>query len=279
MRVLCLASLLILLGLPAACRADDTLEITLPAINPPAVQQSNQSDSTRVVKEPPRSDAAPNRHGTVNRPANETVIGRLGVTGHGASIHNRRSTRGHRLVEVPAGTYLALTNEADGWYGVLMADKSTGWMLKRDVNVLNYEVVSPDNPDRHQYAGAPAYGSSGQQSILKEAYRYLGVPYKFGGETTNGLDCSSFVQHCYAALGINLPRTAHEQIAVGSPVAPDSLQAADRLYFSSRDGRISHTGIYIGDGYFIHASSSKHGVAVSRLDEAYYRSRFAGARR
>ncbi len=105
------------------------------------------------------------------------------------------------------------------------------------------------------------------------------MPYKWGGESASGLDCSAFVKHCFNTLGIYLPRTAHEQAAYGIPVTPENLQAADRLYFASRDGRITHTGIYIGDGYFIHSSSSRGGVAVSRLDEPLYHKMFCGARR
>ncbi len=93
------------------------------------------------------------------------------------------------------------------------------------------------------------------------------------------MDCSAFVQRCFASLGINLPRTAREQFGCGMPVAVAQLQAADRLYFQNKSGRITHTGIYIGDGYFIHSSSSRKGVAISRLDEQMYTRMYAGARR
>jgi len=224
------------------------------------------------------------RQGRPQRSSGERVVGRLAVSGHSSAIRFSRSSNSKKLASVSAGTYLALTKEAGEWYGILMANGSTGWMPKRDVKILDYEVVTPEAPDRHQYASQQhAAGeqllSGGQQSILKEAYRFLGVPYKWGGTSPNGLDCSAFVQHCFGILGVSLPRTAREQINCGAPVPSEQLQAADRLYFASRDGRITHTGIYIGDGYFIHSSSSNHGVAVSRLTDPKYSRIYAGARR
>jgi len=147
------------------------------------------------------------------------------------------------------------------------------------VSVLNYEVVAPKPPEGQLAGYGSALLSSDHQAILNEAYKYLGIPYRYGGSSADGIDCSAFVQRCFGTLGLGLPRTAHEQMACGMDVTSLPLEPADRLYFRSRDGRISHTGIYIGDGFFIHASSSRHGVAVSRLTEPMYSRMYAGARR
>ena len=123
--------------------------------------------------------------------------------------------------------------------------------------------------------------TSSQQAILNEAYRYMGVRYVWGGNDGRGIDCSGFVKNVFAACGYALPRTATEQMAYGIEVPYDQLQPADRLYFGhKKNGNgVTHTGIYIGNGYFIHSSSSRHGVAVSRLTEPMFARIFVCARR
>jgi cell wall-associated NlpC family hydrolase len=183
------------------------------------------------------------------------------------------------LSRVPTGTYLALTTTSGNWYGVLMQDRTVGWLRKSAVDLLDFAVVSNQPIGPLQSAGEPPVLAGGHQAILQTAYYYLGVPYKWGGTSDNGMDCSAFVRKCFQAVGISLPRTSREQINVGMNVDPSQLQACDRLYFANKSGTITHTGIYIGDGYFIHSSSSRGGVAVSRLNEPMYRKMFAGARR
>lgn len=290
MRNLGLAFLLAFSIAPTLASADDTLVIDLPKSDQASTNtQSIPKPAASAPKTNPAANvptSAPSRKGYANRTPNERVVGRLGVATQSSNIRVTRKSTGKKLAGVTAGTYLALTGENGEWYGILMANGSTGWVPKHDVKLLDYEVVTPNGAtDRHQYANSAPPGSgdqllaAGQQAILKEAYRYLGVPYKWGGTSPNGLDCSAFVQHCFGTLGISLPRTAHEQIACGKPIPTEELQAADRLYFGSRDGRITHTGIYIGDGYFIHSSSSNHGVAVSRLTDPKYSRIYQGARR
>ncbi len=225
-----------------------------------------------------------NRSAGASKSGQEKVVGRLGVTARGATIRSGRGARKRSLAKVKPGTYIAINSESGDWYGVLMSDHSTGWVSKNDIQVLNYEVVTPKDYDPAPYRDYASNGGSelltgGQKGILDYAYTFLGVPYKWGGTSPDGLDCSAFVQRCFATQGIQLPRTAHEQIGCGMPISAEELRAGDRLYFASRDGHISHTGIYVGNGYFIHSSSSHHGVAVSNLTEAMYSKMYAGARR
>ena len=114
------------------------------------------------------------------------------------------------------------------------------------------------------------------QTLARSALRFLGTPYVFGGTSTSGFDCSGFVQHVFAMLGIGLPRTADAQYDVGKP-AVGGPRAGDLVFFDTYGG-VSHVGIYLGHGQFVHASTS-HGVMVSKLSEAYWASRYVGAKR
>ncbi len=115
-------------------------------------------------------------------------------------------------------------------------------------------------------------------NIVKTAFRYMGVPYVFGGSTPNGFDCSGFVQYVYARNGIKTPRMAHHQYYAGTPIKKNQLRPGDLVFFETYTVGISHVGIYIGNNQFIHASS-RGSVLVSSLGTAYYVERYRGAAR
>ena len=114
-------------------------------------------------------------------------------------------------------------------------------------------------------------------NLTHSAMRFIGVPYSFGGTTSSGFDCSGFVQHVFGMLGIRLPRTADAQYAAAHGVSGHMLPG-DLVFFQTYELGPSHVGIYVGDGEFIHASAS-HGVMVSRLSDAYWATRYLGAKR
>jgi peptidoglycan DL-endopeptidase LytE len=114
-------------------------------------------------------------------------------------------------------------------------------------------------------------------NLTRSALRFIGVPYVFGGTSTYGFDCSGFVQHVFAMLGIRLPRTADSQFYAGHSVG-GRIVAGDLVFFQTYAPGPSHVGIYLGDGKFVHASSS-HGVTVSRLSDTYWAARYLGAKR
>jgi cell wall-associated NlpC family hydrolase len=114
--------------------------------------------------------------------------------------------------------------------------------------------------------------------ILLTAQQYLGVPYVWGGSTPAGFDCSGFTQYVFSLSGIRLPRTADVQYEIGIPVRSEELQAGDLVFFSTYEPGPSHDGIYLGNGKFINATSSR-GVAIDRMDNSYWKPRYLGARR
>lgn len=117
--------------------------------------------------------------------------------------------------------------------------------------------------------------SPAADKLLTEARSWLGTPYLYGGNTTDGVDCSGFVLQVYQrALNIKLPRNSAKQQEFCIPVNRDQLTAGDLVFFSSTGkSEVAHVGIYIGDRNFIHSSTSK-GVIVSSLDQKYYADNF-----
>jgi hypothetical protein len=126
----------------------------------------------------------------------------------------------------------------------------------------------------------PSNTTDAVNALLSTARDQMGIPYKWGGTSRAGFDCSGFTTYVFAKHGISLPRTALEQSQRGVVVQRADLQAGDLLFFkTSSRARVTHVGIYIGNNNFIHASSGGGSVRYSSLDEDYYNRCYVGARR
>ncbi|MDG4951525.1 C40 family peptidase [Weeksellaceae bacterium KMM 9724] len=118
------------------------------------------------------------------------------------------------------------------------------------------------------------------KTVLQEAHSYMGTPYKYGGVTKRGMDCSGLVLQSYKKVNIDLPRITRDQAKHGMKVKLRNVQPGDLLFFNTSGSKISHVGIvdHIKNGeiFFIHASTSK-GVMVSSLENTYWKPRFVKA--
>jgi cell wall-associated NlpC family hydrolase/LysM repeat protein len=115
--------------------------------------------------------------------------------------------------------------------------------------------------------------------VIRTAYAYRGVRYRYSGASPGGFDCSGFTSYLYRRKGVALPHSAAEQFHQGRRVENSRLKPGDLVFFHTTSRGISHVGIYAGDGRFVHASSARGRVRVDSLNSGYYRSRFRGARR
>ena len=116
-------------------------------------------------------------------------------------------------------------------------------------------------------------------AVVGLSKRYLGAPYRWGGRSPNGFDCSGFLNYIFEQTGIDLPRTTFAMFTAGTPVPNDQLQAGDVLFFQTVSAGPSHAGVYLGDGRFIHVSSGQSRVTISAMADPYYTARYLGARR
>jgi cell wall-associated NlpC family hydrolase len=118
-----------------------------------------------------------------------------------------------------------------------------------------------------------------RDKLLLDIVGFLGVPYKYGGQTRSGVDCSGFTALMYSsAASRQLPRSTVEQFATGNPVSDGKLRFGDLVFFNTTGRSPSHVGIFLEEDLFAHASVSD-GVTLSSLQSTYYKKRFIGARR
>jgi len=175
-------------------------------------------------------------------------------------------TRRRPAITAPFGVRLSLESEGEGpgpdWVRLRLPDGRPVWLRSGD--------------------GSSESRPLGIRGSIALARRFLGLPYLWGGRSTFGFDCSGFTQLLARARGIRLPRDAHLQAAGegGVEVPPDQLRAGDFLYFGAGPDRVTHTGMYIGRGQYVHASTQhRPGVQVGRLGEEPTTRNLVGARR
>jgi cell wall-associated NlpC family hydrolase len=150
--------------------------------------------------------------------------------------------------------------------------------LKSGRVIEEYFIIAPGD-----YAAArPESAGEGQlrKEIIRTAERFVGVPYKWGGESTvSGFDCSGLTMVVYQLNGLELPRTSGDQWAAGRPVDERDLSQGDLLFFATRGGnKVSHVGIYLGGDAFLHAPGRGSAIQVASLSSDYFRARYLGAR-
>jgi hypothetical protein len=119
-----------------------------------------------------------------------------------------------------------------------------------------------------------------REDLVHTARRFIGTPYQWGGASPKkGFDCSGLTQTVYRLNGLELPRNAFSQFHAGTPVSRESLQKGDLVFFATgRSRRVTHVGVYAGQGQFIHAPGRGKSIRTASLNNSYFKKRFLGAR-
>lgn len=194
-----------------------------------------------------------------------------------------------KLAAMPAGSQAKALEEKTGWVKLQLAN-GIGWLPSDAVKLtspiplasaLKVAAYSKPAPMIVKAKKPEVVASRKVNPLLKQAYGYQGVRYRWGGTSrSSGVDCSGFTTSVFRSQGISLPRTAIEQSHVGDPVSKSNLQAGDLVFFrTNRSVRVNHVGIYIGEGKFMHAATRAGHVMVSSLSDPYYVRAYATARR
>ena len=204
----------------------------------------------------------------------------------GVSVSELKKINGLKVGRVKPGQLLALRDGSSG-QGEERAGRTTRKYTARvkelftdEDNELTLADLADFDPAKPVDLGKNLSLKSENANLLKKkAFGFLGIRYRFGGNSRSGLDCSSFVQQVFRELSVDLPRTAREQFVIGDEVSPGDLKKGDLIFFRTYASFPSHVGIYLGEKKMIHASSRDRRVVISRMDTSYYRSRFIGAKR
>lgn len=205
----------------------------------------------------------------------KSVPTRVKVSKNDVIVRSGPGTSNKKITTVTKGRVADVLASKDGWYKVKFSSGTIGW--------VRGDMVSPatsEDKDLQKVAKAVTPSSPVKVAgLLDTAKDQLGVRYVYGGTSRGGFDCSGFVQYVFSKHGIKLPRTALQMSSVGQRIDRDDLQPGDQVFFITVGRRVSHVGIYIGGGNFIHASSGGGRVRINKLSESYYNNRYAGARR
>jgi len=214
--------------------------------------------------------------------ADVKVLGKLGQALEPTPIYANTSTKARVYYRVKAYEYLVVQDfKYPEWRKVLLQNGKFGYVQSEKVAALPYEVTLGSAAQRPTSQSSRA-GGNWRGQIAQSSLNFVGTPYKWGGNDLNGgIDCSGFVKQLFGSIGVSLPRTAAEQVKVGQPVARyEDLQGGDRLYFwDAKRGKVGHTGIYLGNNYFSHASSGKGQVSTDFLFQEKWLKILVAARR
>ncbi len=197
------------------------------------------------------------------------------------------STSSTLLGSCDSGTIVKIIGINNGWYK-LKYGGNTGYMRSDFITIIADEAfIAPAVAGASDTADPNAPQMSEEEITLRQqvvnfALQYVGYDYVYGTESPScGFDCSGLVYYVFRNFGYNVNRTATSQYAKdGTSISKSELVAGDLVFFSSNGGySTTHVGIYIGENQFVHASTPKVGVVVSRLDSTYYTNVWYGAKR
>jgi cell wall-associated NlpC family hydrolase len=154
------------------------------------------------------------------------------------------------------------------------------WIDQEETKPSSVVIGAKLSDDLHAMTESTDLNSlSVKDRLILFAKKMLNIPYRFGGSTFMGIDCSGYVQKVFGLLDVPLPRTAREQFHMGESVSKEELSMGDLVFFRTYSSFPSHVGIYMGNNLFIHASSRSRKVSIDSLDAPYYFKRFIGAKR
>lgn len=200
----------------------------------------------------------------------------------GSSNLNMRSGPGTGygiIVSIPGSAIVPISGISDGWYKVSYAG-CAGYISSEYTKLVRDSSGARADGDGVTAVAAAATDTSLGSEIVAYAKQFLGRPYVYGANGPNSFDCSGFTKYIYSHFGYSIYRTASSQLSNGVSVSRTQMEPGDLVFFRNNTSKAaSHVGIYIGNGKFIHASSTGDVVKISDLSSGYYCSILVSVRR
>lgn len=201
--------------------------------------------------------------------ASATIV----VTANILNVRSEPNTSAKVVAKLEKGKTVTAVAHSGNWYKIKTAKGITGWASKEYLSLQ--KTQSSKGSRIASRSAAAARESSKGDNIAAYAKKFLGVPYLWGGTTPKGFDCSGFVYYVYKHFGIKMNRIAAEQARQGRTIKKSELRPGDLMFFDTvgrNNGQITHVGIYIGGGKFIHASNPKSDVKITDVSDSFYSS-------
>lgn len=246
-----------------------------------------------TIKIPVKGSVAPRKQSSAR--SDSPASGWSEINKDRINIRSAPNISAKRIMIVDRWTKVRVLGRQGDWSRIRLQNGRIGWVLSRYLsptkppqtkqlaNASTQRRTQPSKQASKRTASprtdvlARSVGES--PSTVRHALSYLGTRYRYGGSSSRGFDCSGFTSYIYRRHGINLPHSSSAQYRVGTPVSRSELRPGDLVFFRTRGSRISHVGIYIGNGKFVHASSARGRVRIDTLNSGYYKQRYVGARR
>ena len=199
------------------------------------------------------------------------------VTASALNVRSGPSTSNSIIGKAYKGNTVEILDSSNGWYKIKLSNGQVGWASSQYISTSgNSNSGSTNNGN----SSNESTNTNKAQAIVNTARAQLGKPYVWGAEGPNTFDCSGLVYYVYGQNGVKMPRSSREQANVGTTVSQSQLQPGD-LIFSSTDGsgKVTHVGIYIGNGQMIHAPQEGDVVKVTNANSSYWQKTFVKAKR
>ncbi|WP_191397815.1 SH3 domain-containing C40 family peptidase [Flavonifractor sp. An306] len=211
----------------------------------------------------------------VSTKADVTIgYGLVETDGSPLNVRSGPGTDYDKVTSLNDGAVVTIVGIDNGWYKVKTNGGSVGYVSS------DYMVTCKDSAGSRGDGTVVAASSSLGQQVVDYAAQFLGTPYVYGGNGPNSFDCSGFTSYVYRHFGYTLNRTATGQLSNGVSVSKSELQPGDLVFFKSGGSKpVSHVGIYVGGGQFIHASTNTYEVRYDNLTSGYYNNVYVYARR
>ena len=223
------------------------------------------------------SSSSSSSNNTSSNSNSQTSVTKYVNSSSGLNVRKGPSTSYNKITTLANGTKVTVTSTNDGW-SKITTGSTTGYV---DSSYLTSKA--PTSSSSSSNTSSSASSSTLANKVISYAKTLLGKPYVWGAQGPSGFDCSGFTYYVFKnSVGKTLPRTSYLQSGYGTYVSKSNLKPGDLIFFDTvgvNNGGVTHVGIYIGDGQFIHAASGQGKVVINNLNNSYYVSAYVNARR
>ncbi len=238
-------------------------------------------NSSYLTSKKPSTETSSNTSNDKNNQTNETSTTKYISASSGLNVRKGPSTSYSVISTLAKGTKVTVKSTSNGW-SKITSGSITGYVNSSYLTSKKPSTTTSSNSSSSSTNSSTSTSNSASK-VISYAKKLLGKPYVWGAQGPNGFDCSGFTYYVFKnSAGITLPRTSSAQSKYGKSVSKSNLKAGDLIFFDTvgpNNGAVTHVGLYIGGGQFIHAASGQGKVVINNLNSSYYVKAYVNARR